>query len=868
MRGSSASSKAPEINVNRTNYQFLKQLFQTAVESSPEDRDRLLKELSASSPELASELESLLAEHEHSELQTLVFSEVAAETLESQRETAGPYILTRELGCGGSGRVFLAYRSDDQFRRHVAVKLLRSPLTMVADEFFLAERAALSQLQHPNIATLIDWGVMPPGTPWLATEFIDGIPVDRFCQERNLTVAARLQLFRQLCEAVAYAHRHLILHLDLKPDNILVDPSGQIKLLDFGISRLKTAPATSEANTACTPYYASPEQIRQLPLSTASDVYSLGVVLFRMLTGSLPYCPSHADAGGWARVVLNEPARRLRDAPELKREQKRAFTYELEAIVARALAKDPADRYATAEELNADVSRLLHRRPVHAAGNNRSYRFGKFVSRNRTAVLSAALAFLSLSIGTGVALWKAHAAALEAKVEQRRVEQLTRVAHQLLSDLPGMVRSAPDEVATRKALLATALAHLDEVQRDGVRTPGLQRELGLAYLRLGDLDGEFGTTAAALASYRKAVAYFSAAWPAAPRDVEVGSLLMEAYGHLGRVEPDLGAGAIALQEAVRLAKQLEATPLNGQQRERVAAAYFWLGENEHGRGDLAAEVPNYLTYVANLQNIIKRYGATWRLYYEVGLSYERAAIALRNAGQYAEALRYANLADASFHQALERYPGNRDVVDEIASNLQSTADILRRERRYAQSHSYLQRSQIILVGLAGKDPAAEGELNLDLSWNYVTVGDLAFDERKWQSALQAYQRARSLCQAIVNKDPNRWTLYAWAKIHNRLGILELRRGDANSAENDFTKAQQAAQTGILESPLNAQLKVQLATASEGLAASQREIAGADSVAAQAAGERAKADWNAAAAACRQCVEVKEYVRSGSALDTL
>jgi serine/threonine protein kinase len=854
--------------VNRTNYQFLKQLFQTAVESSPEDRDRLLKELSSSSPELATELESLLAEHDHSVLRTLSLNEVAAQTLEPPLEAAGPYILTRELGCGGSGRVFLAYRADDQFRRHVAVKLLRSPLTMVADEFFLAERAALSQLQHPNIATLIDWGVMPPGTPWLATEFIDGIPVDRFCEERNLTVAARLQLFRQLCEAVAYAHRHLILHLDLKPDNILVDPSGQIKLLDFGISRLKTAPVTSEASTACTPSFASPEQIRQLPLTTASDVYSLGVVLFRMLTGSLPYCPTHADAGGWSRAVLNEPARRLRDAPQSTREQRRAFTHELEAIVARALAKEPADRYATAEELNADLGRLLGRRPVHAVGKNRSYRLGKFVSRNRGIVLSTAIAFLSLSIGTGVALWKAHAAAFEAQVEQRRVEQLTRVAHQLLSDLPGMIRAAPDEVATRKALLATALAHLDEVQRDGVRTPGLQRELGLAYLRLGDLDGEFGTAAAALASYRKAVAYFSQVWLASHSDVEVGSLLMEAYGHLGRVEPDLRAGAIDLQRAVHVANQLETIPLNAQQSMRVAAAYFWLGENEHGRGDLAAEVPNYLTYVAKLQNLVKKYGGTWRLQYEVGLGYERAAIALRNSGHYTEALHYANLADSSFHSALERYPGNRDIVDEIASNLQSTADILRRERRYAQSQSAIQQSQTILAALAGKDPAAEGELDLDLSWNYVATGDLALDQRKWQSALQAYQRARSLCQAIVNKDPNRWTLYAWAKIHNRLGILQLHRGDARSAERYFTKAQQAAQTGILKSPLNAQLKVQLATASEGLRACQREIAGADSVTAQAAGERAKADWNAAAAACPQCVEVKEYVSSGSALDTL
>jgi serine/threonine-protein kinase len=335
-------------------------------------------------------------------------------------DVVGPYRLLRMLGSGGMGAVWLAERVDGMVTRPVALKL---PHLVAMRRGELAERMArereiLATLDHRNIARLLDAGVTPEGQPFLALEHVEGIPIDRYCANEGgapLDVAQRLRLFRQVAEAVAYAHGKLVVHRDLKPANILVSTGGGVKLLDFGIAKLLDqglaahTRLTEVSGRAFTPDYASPEQILGEPLTVASDVYSLGVVLFELLTGSRPY--RYRTRGALEDAILGgETARASQVAPEPLR---RALQGDLDTIIAMALRRDPRERYATVNALADDVTRHLEQRPVLARPDSHWYRLRKFVARNRLGVGAAALASLAVLAGSGVALWQARVAIAE-----------------------------------------------------------------------------------------------------------------------------------------------------------------------------------------------------------------------------------------------------------------------------------------------------------------------------------------------------------------------------------------------------------------------------------------------------------------------
>src|SRR5687768_5249461 len=336
----------------------------------------------------------------------------------------GPYRVRREIGSGGMGAVYLAERSDDQYRKEVALKIL--PRWSGGDrrrlQRFLEERQILATLDHPGIARLLDGGVTADGQPWFAMEYIDGRPVDKYCDELRLSVDERLKLFCAVCSAVQYAHRNLVVHRDLKPSNILVSADGRVALLDFGIAKLLAEDSTTAdaaktiGDRMMTPLYASPEQIRGEPASTSADVYALGVLLHVLLTGGRPYRLSTFESYEVTRAVLeqeperpsvsaareSEPvgaraAERSATARALSRGSTsiklvRRLRGDLDAIVLKAMAKDPSRRYATVEQLETDVRRHLTGLPVVAQPESRSYLTRKFIRRHRTGVAMASAA--------------------------------------------------------------------------------------------------------------------------------------------------------------------------------------------------------------------------------------------------------------------------------------------------------------------------------------------------------------------------------------------------------------------------------------------------------------------------------------------
>lgn len=344
-------------------------------------------------------------------------------------ERVGNYQLLRELDAGGMGVVFLARRADEAYDQQVAIKLIRPSHLGAGTVFrqqliarFENERALLARLQHPNIARILDGGSTASGIPYLVMEYVDGISLIDWCDRERLDVNARLKLFRKVCDGVQDAHRHLIVHRDLKPENILVGADGEPRLLDFGIARAledASMPAGGNATvlTAMTPAYASPEQLRHEPLSTGSDVYSLGVVLYQLLAGRRPYELAGLSPAQTERMVCEAapPALRavLRDAPVMDADRTRRLAQiapDLERIVARAMHKEVARRYASAQELADELQRYLDGKPVRAHPDSAAYRAGKFLRRHRLGSAAAAVALISIIAAAGIAFWQAREA--------------------------------------------------------------------------------------------------------------------------------------------------------------------------------------------------------------------------------------------------------------------------------------------------------------------------------------------------------------------------------------------------------------------------------------------------------------------------
>ena len=412
-------------------------------------------------------------------------------------ELVGQYRLVRELASGGQGSVWLAERADGRLTRPVAVKL---PIGL-AFRPHLAERMAregqiLASLTHPHIARLYDAGVTADGAPFLAMEYVDGAAIDQHCAAQGLDVAARVRLFVPVVRAVAFAHARLVIHRDLKPSNILVTADGDARLLDFGIAKLldearpEASTLTTEGGRAMTLRYASPEQVAQQPLGVATDVYSLGVVLYELLTGVAPYRPARDTVAALEEAVLSAEPRRPSDAADAPAER-RALRGDLDTILLKALKKDPAARYVTAGELADDLTRYLDGRPVVAQPDRRGYRIRKFVGRHRLEVAAAATALAAVLAGAGIAVWQAQVARAEqqrAESEQRRAEDVKQFIASIFEDADPYAGGGANVKAVD--LLAQARGRLDAIPRTQAATRvELLAILGGSLLRLQDIDG-------------------------------------------------------------------------------------------------------------------------------------------------------------------------------------------------------------------------------------------------------------------------------------------------------------------------------------------------------------------------------------------
>lgn len=482
-------------------WQRVKTIFNMAVDLAAEQRTAYLHEACEGDAVLQGEVESLLASHEVTDGFLENTAVVQAARLFEEDQTRqwigrriGPYALVEEIGRGGMGQVFRARRADGQYQSEVAIKLVHGACeSEVIKRRFLAERQILAGLVHPGIARLLDGGTTSDHVPYLVMELVEGRPIDDYCTAGKLAIVERLRLFLAVCEAVSFAHRHLVVHRDLKPSNIFITRDNTVKLLDFGVAKVldSVAPPGSAQPTvtlmrALTLNFASPEQIRGEPVTTASDVYSLGVLLYHLLTGRSPYRSANGPIGAISREICEQlpaPPSAVGSGPGAESTHHdwcSQLRGDLDSIAMLALQKDPSRRYSSVDLLAADLRRYLEYRPVLARGNAVPDRVNKFIRRNRMASAASLAALLAVVAGLLVIQRGEHIRArrsAEQLAAARLTERVLLQQLQLQSGVPDAVSGNADSerVLRRLESLAAGTRNEERVRRellrDGVPPP-------------------------------------------------------------------------------------------------------------------------------------------------------------------------------------------------------------------------------------------------------------------------------------------------------------------------------------------------------------------------------------------------------------
>lgn len=770
-------------------WQQVKTLLAAALERPAAERAAFLNEACASDASLRAEVESLLAyedqpgsfiEHpvmdRETEQAARLTESPAGETPVTGRRI-GPYQLRRELGHGGMGAVYLATRADDEYRQQVAIKLIRHGLdTDFILQRFRNERQILAVLDHPHIARLLDGGTTDDGLPYLVMEYIEGVPIDEYCDQHQLNTEERLTLFRHVCAAVHYAHQRLVIHRDIKPSNILVTEEGMPKLLDFGIAKLltpelaaHTLDPTAPALRLMTPSYASPEQIRGEPITTASDVYSLGVVLYELLTGRSPYKPTSGAVHDLMHAVCeSEPEKPstairdrgsgIRDQGPAAREQRatdngqrtklaRRLRGDLDNIVLMALRKEPDRRYASVEQFSEDIRRHLEGLPVIARPATIGYRASKFIQRHKAGVAATALIVVTL-IGGMIGINQQRARA------ERRFQEVRKLARAVVFDYHDAIADLPGATPVRERLVKDALDYLDSLATEAEGDRTLQRELAAAYVKIGDVQGNsrvanLGDISGALRSYRKALAIRQALAETEPTNVEGQSELAESYERMGTILRDTGDASGAFEnyrQAMMILERLSSTtPENAELRRKLAAAYAHVGDikawpRSPNLGDLAG-----------------------------GIEYYRKALAIR------ETLCAADPADAK-------------LCAELQENHRTLADVLISSGLLADAEPHVRQALTLAQSLAAADATS-----VKARRTFIVSQDTfaRWLERKGEpeKAIEVYRRLLDTAESMLTADPdNVQARTDLAGRHTRMGSLLMNTGDPVNALEYFRQA--------------------------------------------------------------------------------
>ena len=703
-------------------WQRVKAVLHPALGLRPELRGEFLDQNCAGEGELRREVEELLSFEDVEGITAGLHvtrwqaeSETGTAAPLAAPERVGAYLILRRLGEGGMGVVYLAARDDGAYRHEVAVKVLKGgPQAVALARRFRRERQALAGLDHPNIARLIDGGTTEAGQPYYAMEYVAGVPVTEFARAHGLDLRDRLKLFRGICDAVSSAHRQLVIHGDIKPANVLVSADGAPKLLDFGLARiLQTAgTASTESPTLLllTPGYASPEQVRGERLTTATDIYSLGVVLYELLTGEGPYGGDRQSPMEQCRAICDvEPKRpstvlRRRGAESDMPFTPRQLRGELDHVLLKTLRKAPSERYASVDELRDDLDRYLGGFPVHAARGSALYRLRKFVVRQRWGV---AAGLLAAALGS-VAIWTIWRS---ERVAQMRFNQVRQLAHAVVFDLHDSIAELPGSTAARKLLVERALEYLKNLEATSARNRDLQLELAQAYTKIGMVqagkgEASLGDFTGAVASYGRARGILHAVLQRSPGDEAAAEALVEVDDQEAGIREQRGESREWRQLRVETAAWLNTLsarhPHDRALRLRAlwAEAYTFDEERDWPRAQAA---------------------------------YERVLVLAR--------------------ELYSVEPANEGIARTLAQAHSALAEVLNSLQDVPAALGHHREALRINLARLARAPGTT-QLKLAVSWNYTQTGYLERERHNDVAAAADFERALELLRSIVSADPN------------------------------------------------------------------------------------------------------------------
>lgn len=725
-------------------WERIQAIFHEAVALPPAERHRYVAAAAGADTGLADEV--LAALDEDARGLTLLdggIGRVAGPILDGARaavEQIGPYRLVRVVGEGGMGTVFKAERVD--LGTSAAIKVLRDAwLSPSRRRRFSAEQRTLAALNHPGIARLFDAGVLGDGTPWIVMEYVDGVPITDYCQTHQLPLAERLRLFRAVCDAVNYAHRHLIIHRDLKPSNILVAAGGSVKLLDFGIAKqlAETDSDTDVTRTgmrALTPAYAAPEQIRGEPVGVYSDVFSLGILLYELVTGKRPFdVPAAASAGIRAAAFDRDPPR-----PSGARKNT-----DLDVLVLTALRADPARRYASVEALIRDLDHYRNGEALDARADAVGYRLAKF-SRRHWRPLAAAAAMITVIIGlVGFYTVRLATARDSAVVQATRAERTRELLLGLFTG--GDTSAAPAEDLRVLTLLNRGVQEADALRGEPAVQADMHATLGTIYGRLGDFARADGLLRKAL---DERVRLSGAGSPEAA-DVELRLALLR-------------SDQARFDEAERLARQgLESLQkLGPPAAAQVAKAYTTLGEvlTERGRYPDAIRM---LEHASRLQS-----GAG-----DDNADYARTLRQLFNANFYAGNYDVADEVGRRVLSMTRRISGDRHAL--VADDLINLGAIQSERGKYPEAEAFYRDALAITEAWHGKDSPQTGSA-------LTMLGRSLVYQKRFDEARVLLQRALGIQERVFGPDHPRV-----ASAINDLGNIAVQSGRLDDAETAFTR---------------------------------------------------------------------------------
>ncbi len=799
--------------MDASRWQRVKEIFSAALDHEHAERAAFVATQCGSDCELAEEVRSLLRSHDATgdfiEKPAVLQAGLEPEPAPSWiGRRVGAYRIVAEIGRGGMSEVFKAVRADDEFHKEVAVKVLRPGYdTRSLLQRFRAEKQILASLDHPNIARILDGGSTEDGQPYLVMDYIHGLPIDEYCHERGLGVDERLELFEALCSAVQYVHQRLMVHGDLKCSNVLVTEDGSVRLLDFGVARLLNAGPGGSASgevglIGMTPEYASPEQIRGAVVTTSSDVYSLGVMLYRLLTGSLPHDGSGLLPHELTQQVCEAEPRLPSEAARscgdrvLARQWKQLLG-DLDAVILLALRKDPVERYSSVERFNEDLRSHRQGLPVWPLKSGLSYRARKFCSRHRAGVTGAALFVLALIGGLVASGWQAHIARQERARAERHFDEVRKLAQTFMFDVHQSIQNLPGATSARHMLVVNSLKYLDALAAESSGDPSLQRDLAMAYEKVGDVQGGYrsanlGDFDGAIASYRKALQIRVGLLPVQESDLDLRRELLTNYGKLGETllgTHDQRAAIASTREALRYAEQLAATPgSNTNDQRNLGNVYLTLGwqlaksdEVERGLLLMNQGTAVYETLIdADAHDVRSRHNAA--------VAYGRMGEILIGAHRYPEALRMHRRQYDFAHLLSAEFPRNADLQTIESYALLGIGTVLFRQGSFQDALEKQLQASRTLRALFDADPKdEEARFNAafalgEIGESLIALGQLERAEHNLQDALAIIEPSGALGDPGLNG-----TKVMQSVDYYRLGRIHARR----SADPQATARQRA-----------------------------------------------------------------------------